>query len=94
MSPLRLRKRTEKIRVLNFIVSISLFNLMTATKSATFSKSVKDVLFEWGIQIKHLADFISQIETLLAKFQFISQYDPAGSYYFTILRSKIISLFL
>ncbi len=36
MSPLCLRKRTEKIRESNFIVSILLFNLMTATKFETF----------------------------------------------------------
>ena len=43
--------------------------------------------------IKLLADFISQIETLLVKFLFISQYDPAGSYYFTIPLRGIISPF-
>ena len=45
MSPLRLRKRTEKIRELKGIVVLWFFNLMTLTKSAEKSMGVKDVFF-------------------------------------------------
>ncbi len=71
-----------------------ILNLMTATKFETFCLNVGSVyLFACaGIQ-KCGSNFISQIETLPAKFLFISQYDPAGSYYFTIPLAELFHFF-